>query len=187
MELMIVLILMAVITALAVPKISESVANNKVSEAATGTLVVFRAARSEAAVSMRAMRVFIDRNAPTQLVRLDRSSSNLCANLPDCTTTPPDFGGNPGCGVRWADFARGEFTRRGVRIRDIVVDGVANQTSVSLCVVPSGRVFKTAAGLDLLGTEVQVLFDRTAVDGTTSMGVVRRVIVSTSGMPRLML
>jgi prepilin-type N-terminal cleavage/methylation domain-containing protein len=185
-ELLIVVILIGIITALAAPQIGQSVANIATSDAASDVMVSFRAARTMSAQKGLAHGVFIDRTAPG-IVRVDRSATNLCQGLPACTSAAPDFGG-PDCAIRVLDLGESRFQRRGVRIPNVEIME-AQPNPLSLCIVPNGRMFwrQGVAGNWLrLTRPVEVSIDRTDEDGR-SIGVVRQVLINTMGIPRMLI
>jgi type II secretory pathway pseudopilin PulG len=186
MELLIVVILIAVVTALAAPQISQAIANNKVTDATNQMLITVRAARSMAAVDGSAMGIYVRSTANDQLVRLDRSTDNTCGALPACGVDPPYDRKN--CGVDWIDFEEPQWTRYGVRINTIASctsDAAINP--LTLCVQPSGATFmKTGGAWTRVVDSIDIAVDRVNAANKT-VSVVRHVIVTGSGMPRLTL
>jgi prepilin-type N-terminal cleavage/methylation domain-containing protein len=186
MELLIVVILIGLVTALAVPQISEAIANNKVTDATNRTLIAVRAARSKASVDGSAMGVYVRSTEDNQLIRLDRSSDNTCSSLPDCDDDPPYDRKN--CGVDWIDFRNSQWTRYGVRITSVTYNDEDSQVNpLVLCVQPSGSIFMKTGGVwTKVASTIDIAMDRTD-DGSNSATVVRHIIVTASGMPRLTL
>jgi hypothetical protein len=127
------------------------------------------------------MGVFVSRAGAVRLIRVDRSDDNTCEGLPVCTTVAPDFGGEDGCGVYWADLADPHFTRRGVRLTSIAFGARALETA-RVCITPRGRMVEAVGGTwSDADAPLEVLLDR------TGGGVVRRIIINNMGMPRVML
>lgn len=185
---MIVVVLIGIITALAAPQISQGMANTSVSDATADIVVAFRAARTMSAQQSKAHRVYVDTRDP-QIVRVDRGNDNNCDSLPaGCTSDPAASYGGAHCGLRAAYIKEARYQRRGVRIKGIEIATKA-VNNVSLCITPGGRVYTEAADgtTSRLLRPVEILVDRTETDGGRSVGVVRRVIVNTMGISRVML
>lgn len=188
MELMIIVILAALLTALAAPRITQAVANNSVADAANQALIIFRTARTKATVENVAMGVFVTAAAGTQIIRLDRSTDATCTTLAGlgCGTDPTAYNRTT-CGVEWIDFRESHWTRHGVRINRVANSAGANISPLSLCVLPSGALYRLNGGVwARIMTPIEVAIDRTD-DGTNPASVVRRVLVSNQAFPRLML
>ncbi len=186
LELMIVVILIGIVTALAAPQISQAIKNHSLSDAANQTVLAFRTGRSQAARLNKAFGVFVTNGGVRDLVRVDRSASNLCQNLPAmCTVNPPDYGG-PNCGIFALPLDDAQWARRGVRMDQITFNG-GNPPSVMFCITPRGKMvaWNGAARLPM-GAPVEIRFDRTTAGGA-SVGVKRTVIVTSTGFPRLMI
>ncbi len=186
-ELLIVVILIGLITALAAPQISQSMANNAVSEAASEVMVSFRAARVNAARTGRAYRVFVSTTAGQQIVRVDQGANNRCSSLPACNNTPPNYGG-AGCGVYSPvlNMNLDPYDRRNVRIQAINLNG-ATPNEANVCINPSGRVFWFSGGTwQRLSTYMEISIDRTGAGGVR-LGVLRTVAVDSHGTPRLVI
>lgn len=189
LELMIVVMLMALITALAVPRITTAVANNTVSSAANKTLVIFRKARTEATTrgpSGAAMRYFIDQTPGQQLIRLDVGAGTACNTLPACGTDPSTGFGSNACGIAWLDFESTYYKRRSVQISAVKLNNADLAAPVSLCITPSGKMYRLTPAKVTLAGPLEVLIDRLD-SSNNSVGVVRRVVVTSMTSPRLML
>lgn len=186
MELLIVVILIGLVTALAAPQISQAMANNKVTDATNRMLIIVRAARSKAAVDGSAMGVYLRATTDDQLIRLDRSDDNTCSGLPDCGDDPPYD--RTSCGLEYIDFQESQWVRYGVRINLISTCTSADAIDpLRLCVQPSGHTFtQSGANWVRLDEPIDIAVDRTD-NGTDPASVVRHVLVSASGMPRLAL
>jgi len=118
-EAMMVVILMAIIAAFAVPQISVSVRNNAVSDATNEVVTAFRAARTMAAQSGMAHRVHLVASAGSQIVRVDRGEDNLCTfDVPPsaCNDAPGALWGGGGCGRRVVRFDSDLFVAAEVRL-----------------------------------------------------------------------
>lgn len=188
-ELMIVVILIGIVTALAAPEISQAWANNTVSEASNETVIAFRAAITQAKRQGRAMGVFIDKDGANQVVRVDRSATNLCSDLPVCNTTGPDYGGAD-CGVYALNLEDGHFVHRGVEISTLGVDdgtGENARGAIRVCVPPRGPIMEMAGTTPTtIDGNVVVRVHRTTASGT-SIGVARTIIIGQNGSPRTLL
>jgi prepilin-type N-terminal cleavage/methylation domain-containing protein len=185
LELMIVVILIGIVTSVAAPQMSIGMANNSVSNATNETVVAFRYARANAARFGRAMGIFVEANGTDSFVRVDRSGDNTCDALPTtCNANIPDYGGAD-CGLRVVLFSRGSYPRHRVQLAGM--NGVAAQPS-QLCVTPRGRLMERVVGGGWARTARQVEIGVHRVDASdTSVGVVRAVVVGTSGLPRVAL
>jgi prepilin-type N-terminal cleavage/methylation domain-containing protein len=187
LELMIVVVLIGIIAAVAMPEISQAMANTAVSDASSSAIVAFRAARTMASQQSVAYRIYIGTAAP-QVVRVDRGANNTCASLPACTTNPtavPAWGG-VNCGVQWLYLNESRFQRRGVRIKGVTIAGAA-KAPLTLCVTPGGKLYEMAGAVpNRITAPIEILIDRTSGAGV-SEGVERRIIVNAMGMARTML
>jgi prepilin-type N-terminal cleavage/methylation domain-containing protein len=188
LELMIVVVLIGIIAALAMPQISQGMANTAVSDASAETIVAFRAARTLASQQSKAYRIYIATAAP-QVVRIDRGLNNTCTSLPAmCNTNPsavPAWGGVD-CGVRVLYLNETRYQRRGVRIKGVTVGG-ASKAPLTLCVTPGGKLYEMAGAVpNRITAPIEILIDRTSGAGV-SEGVERRIIVNAMGMARTLL
>lgn len=186
LELMIVVMLMALITALAAPNISTAIANNTVSSASNRTLVVFRKARTDATTKRAAMRYMIDQTVGAQLIRLDVGADNTCGTFPGCTLDPVTGFGSNDCGVAYVDFSDSYFSRRRVRIAAVKLNNADVAGTINLCITPSGKMYRMTPAKTALTGPLEIVLDRTDVSSNT-VGVERRVVVTSTTSPRLML
>jgi prepilin-type N-terminal cleavage/methylation domain-containing protein len=189
-ELMIVVVLIGVVTALAAPQLSQAWANNAVSDASNETIIAFRTAITQAKRQGRAIGVFIDRGGATQIVRVDRSLDNLCSNLPtDCTVVGPGYGGL-NCGLHAMTLTDSYYVNRGVKIRTLGIDngaGEAARASIRICVPPRGQISEMVGAIPtpIVGNVVVRLH---RVDsGGASIGVTRTLVIGQNGTPRTLL
>ena len=179
---MIVVVLIGIIAALAAPQIGQGIANNKVSDARNQALVAFRAARTEAARQGRAMGIYVDPGTG-QIVRVDRSTSNLCVDLPTgCDLTPPSYGGSD-CGLQVLRLADSTYDVHNVEIKGAVLDDADMTSAKAFCITPRGRMYLMTSGVPQPSGKLEILIHRTN-DSDDSIGVVRRVIVGTNGLAR---
>jgi len=186
MELMLVVILIGIISALALPAIDQSMANTAVSRASTETMVSFRVARTLAAQRGVAVGVNVTADGARQRVRLDLSTTNLCQNLAACNDTPPSYGGI-NCGVRFVDLTTGQYYRRNVRVKGIQIGTTTGITDATFCVTPRGKMVRVVGtGTQPLPGPVEIAFDRLRDDGTP-VGVERRALIGINAMPRALL
>ena len=186
MELMLVVILIGIIAALALPAIDQNMANTAVSRASTEFMVSFRMARTLAAQRGIAVGVDIVADGARERVRVDLSTDNLCQNITGCNDTPPTYGGD-NCGVRYVDLNVGQYSRRHVRVKDMQIGATKGITHLPLCVTPRGKMVQiTGATTTNLSGPVEIVFDRTRADGTP-IGVERRALIGTNTMPRALL
>lgn len=197
-ELMVVVILVALISALAVPQITQAARNTALVDLQNEVAVAMRKARGMAARNGVAYRIHVNANplAKAQLVRIDEGNDATCYDFDACTEVAPAYGGAK-CGVAAVRVDNAYYQRNAVKMTLFQTKAGATVYSgtgtLDVCVTPFGRVHHLAVG----GTcgnciptpvvqPVVVAFDRYDPEYVGGpIGVRRCVIMPERGLPRL--
>lgn len=203
-ELLIVVVIIGILSALAAPEITEAMRNRRHQEAAVRTLDVYRGARARALGRGLAQLVRYQEVGTSAVVEAWEGNTNGCSSTDwvAITATEGQAMTYEDMLVEREDFslAGSEWVSSGIRLDRFSVFGGAGASvsaTVDLCFTPLGRVFyrdDTAApfseappGLGGVSGYQLRITRRDLQDPAVYVGVNRYVVIPMSGTPRLQL
>ena len=203
-ELMIVVVIIGVLSALAAPEVTEAMRNRRHQEAAVRTLDVYRTARARALGRGLAELVRYREVGTSAVVEAWEGNTNGCSSSDWIAAT-----GSEGNAPTYEDMlltredfsqADSEWVSSGIRLdRFSVVGGAGDSvaSTVDLCFTPLGRVFfrtdpagafaEAPLGAGAVSGYQLRITRRDMADPAVFVGTARYVVIPLSGTPRLQL
>lgn len=198
-ELMVVVLIIGILSALAVPEISEAMKNRRMTDAAVRVQSLYRGARGRALGRGLAQMVRYEAIGTSARLRHFEGDSNSCsasnwlAIVGTAGTAPATYRDML---VDQENFSLvgSLWQRNGIVLNRLSSTGGAGGSDgalVDLCFTPLGRVFyRTNAGLPFGEPPAgrngyQLRIERLDLETGTKVGVPRYVVVPTSGTPRI--
>jgi len=200
-ELMVVVLIIGILSALAAPEISEAMMNRRMTAAGVRVMAIYRGARARALGRGLAQMVRYTQIGNSATVEHWEGNSNSCA-ASDWATIVTTRAAAPTFRRMLVDEENfstvgTDWERSGIVLNRLNVTGnlaggsIAPQ--VDLCFTPLGRLFYRSGGagpfLDVPNGETgyQLRIERLDLGTGSKVGVARYVVVPTSGTPRLQL
>ncbi len=198
-ELMVVVIIVTIVTAMAIPMVTRQMQDRRTHEAAQRVAALYRNARMRAMGRGSAIMVRFSPGTRGAFTVLEAQrgttdapvgvSDDDCATLPISSCLTPDWNGAEGVTYRRVTeldlAARGEYDSLSITMEDQSGTGLSN---LDVCFTPMGRTFfrkeTTAALTPLTNTHVAEVF---RAKGGSRIGRTRRILLPPNGAARISL
>lgn len=187
LELMMVVVIMGIVFALALPQISGLIRDSSREAATWNVIKAFNYARSNSLLRGESFGVFIS-TQNNGLIFVNRGSTNSCLSLPlNCLTTPPAPEAREFCHRYTVDFSTGDYAENRIIIKSINVNNTVS-TDVNLCWNPRGRLFFLNGNVWVpVSIPIDITVVRLEPAGSNTVGVMRRIVVPQNGVPRILI
>ncbi len=198
-ELMVVVVIVTIVSAMAIPMVTRQLQDRRTHEAAQRVAALYRNARMRAMGRGAAILVRFSPGSrgAFDVLEAQRGTTDSptgvsdadCSTLPISSCLTPDWNGAEGVSYRRITeldlSARGEYDRLNITMEDQAGTGLSN---LDVCFTPMGRTFfrtvPTAVLNPLTSTHVVEVF---RAEGDNRLGRTRRILVPPNGAARITL